>query len=82
MRAPPHCLADAGLKPKDVSKKLGRRFATSASSTKNASGVPCIDVGGDVTYELPEFMAEEFGLPEDRMWRVDKKGNRTPVNEF
>lgn len=66
-----------------VSKDLGKKFATGSSVTKLPSGGEEIVVQGDVSIELQEFLLEKYKqIPEDHIELVEdkkkKKGATAP----
>lgn len=69
--------------PSQVSKDLGKKFATGSSVTKLPSGGEEIVVQGDVSIELQEFLLEKYKqIPEDHIELVEdkkkKKGATAP----
>lgn len=46
----------SGLNPKDVAKKFGKKFACGSSVVENNA----IEIQGDVTYDLMEYIPKEF----------------------
>lgn len=69
--------------PPQVSKDLGKKFATGSSVTKLPSGGEEIVVQGDVSIELQEFLLEKYKqIPEDHIELVEdkkkKKGATAP----
>jgi len=66
------------LKLKDVSKDMGKKFATGASVTKTASGGEEITIQGDLAVDVEEWLNDVHGevIPEDNIEIVvDKKKN-------
>eukprot|EP00924_Labyrinthula_sp_SR-Ha-C_P004044 maker-scaffold_3-snap-gene-12.12-mRNA-1 protein AED:0.00 eAED:0.00 QI:31/1/1/1/1/1/2/147/326 len=49
-----------GVKLKEAGKKLGKRFACSASVIKTKEGKSSIDIQGDVSYDLPQILVDFF----------------------
>jgi len=48
------------IKLKEAAKKLSKKFASSASITKQPNGAQSIDIQGDVMYDLPEVIIEYY----------------------
>ena len=57
---------------KDASKKLGKKFACGASVTKGATGKDEIDIQGDFSEQVAEFIVKTFGVDEGVIKLVDK----------
>ncbi|KAH7526810.1 hypothetical protein JRO89_XSUnG0052500 [Xanthoceras sorbifolium] len=49
-----------GVKLSDASKKLGKKFATGASVVKGPTEKDQIDVQGDISYDIVEFITETW----------------------
>ncbi|XP_022729798.1 translation machinery-associated protein 22-like isoform X2 [Durio zibethinus] len=49
-----------GVKLSDASKKLGKKFATGASVVKGPNDKEQIDVQGDISYDVVEFITETW----------------------
>ncbi|KAK8523233.1 hypothetical protein V6N13_113182 [Hibiscus sabdariffa] len=49
-----------GVKLSDASKKLGKKFATGASVVKGPTDKEQIDVQGDISYDIVEFITETW----------------------
>mmetsp|Transcript_13183 Transcript_13183/g.15091 ORF Transcript_13183/g.15091 Transcript_13183/m.15091 type:complete len:401 (+) Transcript_13183:124-1326(+) len=66
------------VKLKEAAKKLGKRFACSASINKLPSGGQSIDIQGDITYELPEVLLDYFpSVDKEKIYTVeDGKKNK------
>ncbi|ETV90107.1 hypothetical protein H310_15063 [Aphanomyces invadans] len=61
-----------GLDLKDVAKKMGKKFACSASVNKLDGGKAQIQLQGDVQHELPHWLVEEFDIPEANLYLLEK----------
>ena len=60
------------LKLKEVAKKLGKRFACSASVSKLATGGQSVDIQGDVCYELPDLLLQYFPvIDKDKIFLIE-----------
>ena len=46
---------------------LGKKFGAGASVGKSPTGVPQIDIQGDVAYDLPEQLAKLYGIAESSL---------------
>eukprot|EP00230_Micromonas_polaris_P002451 CAMPEP_0119213218 /NCGR_PEP_ID=MMETSP1327-20130426/6327_1 /TAXON_ID=38833 /ORGANISM="Micromonas pusilla, Strain RCC2306" /LENGTH=170 /DNA_ID=CAMNT_0007210753 /DNA_START=8 /DNA_END=520 /DNA_ORIENTATION=+ len=57
---------------KDASKKLGKKFACGASVTKGATGKDEIDIQGDFSDAVAEFITATFGVDQELIKLVDK----------
>ncbi|RHY91801.1 hypothetical protein DYB35_005360 [Aphanomyces astaci] len=57
---------------KDVAKKMGKKFACSASLNKLDGGKAQIQLQGDVQHELPHWLVEEFDIPEANLYLLEK----------
>eukprot|EP00937_MAST-01D_sp_MAST-1D-sp2_P001581 g1581.t1 len=69
-----------GIKLKDVSKAISKKFATSSSVSKTASGGQEIAVQGDITAQLPPLLRDEFGVPSDKIFFADGKTRISWIN--
>ncbi|XP_049936515.1 translation machinery-associated protein 22-like [Nymphaea colorata] len=49
-----------GVKLSEASKKLGKKFATGASVVKGPTETDQIDVQGDISYDIVEFITETW----------------------
>ncbi|XP_031481285.1 translation machinery-associated protein 22-like isoform X2 [Nymphaea colorata] len=49
-----------GVKLSEASKKLGKKFATGASVVKGPTEKDQIDVQGDISYDIVEFITETW----------------------
>ncbi|GMI94888.1 hypothetical protein like AT5G11900 [Hibiscus trionum] len=49
-----------GVKLSDASKKLGKKFATGASVVKGPTDKEQIDVQGDISYDIVEFITDTW----------------------
>ena len=74
-------LGDKKLTLKKAAKALGRKFAGAASVKKTPSGQQEIVVQGDVTFDLPKYLRDEWGLPLSAMFVTDVKKKRSPAPE-
>ena len=61
-----------GVKLKDAAKKLGKKFACSASVNKLDSGGQQIQLQGDCKHELPDLLVEMFSVDEERVFYLEK----------
>uniref|UniRef100_A0A1D1YXI4 Translation machinery-associated protein 22 n=1 Tax=Anthurium amnicola TaxID=1678845 RepID=A0A1D1YXI4_9ARAE len=61
-----------GVKLSDASKKLGKRFATGASVVKGPTEKEQIDVQGDISYDIVEFITETWpDVPETAIFFIE-----------
>lgn len=58
---------------KKAAKEFSKKFATSASVTKTASGGEEITVQGDVSDEVLEWVTEKYDVPEDNVEQIEDK---------
>ena len=68
-----------GIKLKEAAKKLGKRFACSASVNKLPDGTQSIDIQGDCSYELPGIIIEFFPSIQKEMVYMKDGGKKTKV---
>ncbi|KAG9411368.1 hypothetical protein AC1031_017006 [Aphanomyces cochlioides] len=61
-----------GIDVKDVAKRMGKKFACSASVNKLDNGKAQIQLQGDVQQELPHWLVEEFQIPEENLFLLEK----------
>eukprot|EP00762_Andalucia_godoyi_P007397 ANDGO_07833.mRNA.1 Translation machinery-associated protein 22 len=61
-----------GWKLDDAAKNLKKRFACGAAMIKDASQRDCVQVQGNLEYELPEYLAELLEIDEDLIEVTDK----------
>ncbi len=54
-----------GVKLKEAASALGKKFGAGATVGKSPSGIPEIDVQGDVSFDVPEILAQLYDIPED-----------------
>uniref|UniRef100_A0A7S3LI75 SUI1 domain-containing protein n=1 Tax=Aplanochytrium stocchinoi TaxID=215587 RepID=A0A7S3LI75_9STRA len=60
------------VKLKEAAKKLGKRFACSASVNKLPGGGQSIDIQGDITYDLPDILIEYFpSIEKDKIYLIE-----------
>ncbi|XP_077211277.1 translation machinery-associated protein 22-like isoform X2 [Tasmannia lanceolata] len=68
-----------GVKLSDASKKLGKKFATGASVVKGATEKEQIDVQGDISYDIVEFITETWpNVPETAIYFIED-GRKVPA---
>ncbi|KAG6413873.1 hypothetical protein SASPL_126588 [Salvia splendens] len=61
-----------GVKLNDASKKLGKKFATGASVVKGPTEKEQIDVQGDISYDLVEFIIDTWpDVPETAIFFIE-----------
>lgn len=61
-----------GVKLSDASKKLGKKFATGASAVKGPTEKEQIDVQGDISYDIVEFITETWpDVPETAIYFIE-----------
>ncbi|RWR82761.1 translation machinery-associated protein 22 [Cinnamomum micranthum f. kanehirae] len=61
-----------GVKLSDASKKLGKKFATGASVVKGPTEKEQIDVQGDISYDIVEFITETWpDVPETAIYFIE-----------
>ncbi|XP_042488566.1 translation machinery-associated protein 22-like [Macadamia integrifolia] len=61
-----------GIKLSDASKKLGKKFATGASVVKGPTEKDQIDVQGDISYDIVEFITETWpDVPETAIYFIE-----------
>jgi density-regulated protein DRP1 len=60
------------LNLKDVAKRMGKKFACSATVAKLEGGKQQVQLQGDVKDDLPMWLVEEFQIPEDSIFFLDK----------
>mmetsp|Transcript_2986 Transcript_2986/g.9777 ORF Transcript_2986/g.9777 Transcript_2986/m.9777 type:complete len:255 (-) Transcript_2986:95-859(-) len=59
-------LADFGVKGNQAKKSLSRKFASGVGIVKGKGGAAeHLEVQGDISYDLPDFLAAEFTIPVD-----------------
>ena len=61
------------MKLKDVSKALGKKFASGASINESATGGKEIVIQGDVSFDVPPFLASEFNVPIECIFMLQEK---------
>ncbi|KAF0699301.1 Aste57867_10143 [Aphanomyces stellatus] len=61
-----------GIDIKDVAKRMGKKFACSASVNKLDNGKAQIQLQGDVQHDLPHWLVEEFEIPEECLFLLEK----------
>ncbi|CAA6660929.1 unnamed protein product [Spirodela intermedia] len=68
-----------GIKLSDASKKLGKRFATGASVVKGPTEKEQIDVQGDISFDIVEFITDSWpGVPETAIFFIED-GRKVPA---
>ncbi|GFY98467.1 translation initiation factor SUI1 family protein [Actinidia rufa] len=68
-----------GVKLSDASKKLGKKFATGASVVKGPTEKEQIDVQGDISYDIVEFITETWpDVPEAAIFFIED-GKKVPA---
>ncbi|XP_044464208.1 translation machinery-associated protein 22-like [Mangifera indica] len=61
-----------GIKLSDASKKLGKKFATGASVVKGPTEKEQIDVQGDISYDIVEFITESWPVvPKNSIYFIE-----------
>ncbi|KAF3326875.1 translation machinery-associated protein 22 [Carex littledalei] len=61
-----------GVKLSDASKKLGKKFATGASVVKGPTDKEQIDVQGDISYDVVEFITDTWpDVPESAIFFIE-----------
>ncbi|OVA03993.1 Translation initiation factor SUI1 [Macleaya cordata] len=61
-----------GVKLSDASKKLGKKFASGASVVKGPTEKEQIDVQGDISYDIVEFITETWpDVPENAIYFIE-----------
>ncbi|KAJ8766904.1 hypothetical protein K2173_011722 [Erythroxylum novogranatense] len=61
-----------GVKLTDASKKLGKKFATGASVVKGPTEKEQIDVQGDISYDIVDFITETWpDVPETAIYLIE-----------
>lgn len=61
-----------GIKLGDASKKLGKKFATGASVVKGPTDKEQIDVQGDISYDIVEFVTDTWpDVPETAIYFIE-----------
>ncbi|KAL5838582.1 hypothetical protein ACOSQ3_015751 [Xanthoceras sorbifolium] len=61
-----------GVKLSDASKKLGKKFATGASVANGPTEKEQIDVQGDISYDIVEFITETWpAVPETAIYFIE-----------
>ncbi|KAI5445824.1 hypothetical protein KIW84_013891 [Lathyrus oleraceus] len=68
-----------GVKLSDASKKLGKKFATGASVVKGPTEKEQIDVQGDISYDIVEFITDTWpDVPERAIFFIED-GKKVPA---
>ncbi|XP_042516244.1 translation machinery-associated protein 22-like [Macadamia integrifolia] len=68
-----------GIKLSDASKKLGKKFATGASVVKGPTEKEQIDVQGDISYDIVEFITDTWpDVPETAIYFIED-GRKVPA---
>ncbi|CAO2174962.1 unnamed protein product [Urochloa humidicola] len=61
-----------GVKLSDASKKLGKKFPTGASVVKGPTEKEQIDVQGDISYDIVEFITDTWpDVPESAIFFIE-----------
>ncbi|KAJ0031021.1 hypothetical protein Pint_12968 [Pistacia integerrima] len=61
-----------GIKLSDASKRLGKKFATGASVVKGPTEKEQIDVQGDISYDIVEFITDTWpAVPESAIYFIE-----------
>ncbi|KAL9254668.1 Translation machinery-associated protein 22-like protein [Drosera capensis] len=69
-----------GIKLADASKKLGKKFATGASVVKGPTEKEQIDVQGDISYDIVEFITDIWpDVPESAIFFIED-GRKVPAS--
>ncbi|KAK4742690.1 hypothetical protein SAY87_000691 [Trapa incisa] len=68
-----------GIKLNDASKKLGKKFATGASVVKGPTDKEQIDVQGDISFDIVDFISEIWpDVPEAAIYFIED-GKKVPA---
>ncbi|KAF7837894.1 translation machinery-associated protein 22 [Senna tora] len=68
-----------GVKLSEASKKLGKKFATGASVVKGPTEKEQIDVQGDISYDIVEFITDTWpDVPETAIFFIED-GRKVPA---
>lgn len=68
-----------GVKLSDASKRLGKKFATGASVVKGPTEKEQIDVQGDISYDIVEFITDTWrDVPEAAIFFIED-GKKVPA---
>jgi density-regulated protein DRP1 len=68
-----------GVKLSDASKKLGKKFATGASVVKGPTEKEQIDVQGDISYDIVEFITDTWpDVPDTAIFFIED-GRKVPA---
>ncbi|OWM63401.1 translation machinery-associated protein 22 [Punica granatum] len=68
-----------GIKLSDASKKLGKKFATGASVVKGPTDKEQIDVQGDISLDIVDFITETWpDVPEAAIYFIED-GKKVPI---
>ena len=70
-----------GIKLKDVSKALGKKFASGASIKDGLQGDEFIEIQGDFSYDLPQVLIDLYPsiIKKDMIYTVDEDGKKQPA---
>jgi len=69
-----------GLKPKDVSKLISKKFACSASVVKGTDGgAPSISIQGDIHELVPQFLVDSCKVDKGAVYYAKKGGTKSKV---
>ncbi|KAI3975379.1 hypothetical protein MKX01_004466 [Papaver californicum] len=68
-----------GVKLSDASKKLGKKFASGASVVKGPTEKEQVDVQGDISYDIVEFITDTWPeVPESAIYFIED-GRKVPA---
>ena len=61
------------IKVKPAAKDMGKKFASGSTVTKNAHNQKTIDIQGDVSYDVPDFIIQQWPqIPKDSLYFLEK----------
>lgn len=66
-------LETVNVKLKDAAKAFGKKFAAASAVKDTPSGGQEIVIQGDVLFDLPDFIQEEFNVPKSKITVKEKK---------
>eukprot|EP01138_Halocafeteria_seosinensis_P002311 gb/GECG01002367.1/.p1 GENE.gb/GECG01002367.1/~~gb/GECG01002367.1/.p1 ORF type:complete len:218 (+),score=54.35 gb/GECG01002367.1/:1-654(+) len=61
-----------GIRLKDASKAFSKKFAASSSVNSLQTGEKCVDVQGDVAFDVPEFLVDTYEIPAEKIFMLEK----------
>jgi density-regulated protein len=67
------------IKMKDVAKFFGKKFASGSAISKIPGGGEEIVIQGDVQYDLPEILVQQYNVPPTCIW-LQEKTTMTPYH--